>query len=106
MLSDDTLSLRHLPRRSSKNCDLQFANSDRFKANYSVDRTKHMLKTIGSKWKLYSENIKPILFYSLTVARLNITSDNTSVLSFSGVILDCLWPRLDNVYIDKKGSLV
>ena len=23
--------------RSSKNCDLQFANGDRFKANYSVD---------------------------------------------------------------------
>ena len=37
MLSDDTVSLRHLPRRSSKNCDLQFANGDRFKANYSVD---------------------------------------------------------------------
>ena len=27
MLSDDTNSLRHLPRRSSKNCDLQFAIS-------------------------------------------------------------------------------
>ena len=25
----------HLPRRSSKNCDLQFANNDRFKANYN-----------------------------------------------------------------------
>ena len=37
MLSDDTVSLRHLPRRSSKNSDLQFANGDRFKANYSVD---------------------------------------------------------------------
>ena len=37
MLSDDTISLRHLPRRSSKNCDLQFANNDRFKANYSID---------------------------------------------------------------------
>ena len=29
LLSVDTNSLRHLPRRSSKNCDLQFANSDR-----------------------------------------------------------------------------
>ena len=28
---------RHLPRRSSKNSDLQFANSDRFKKNYSID---------------------------------------------------------------------
>ena len=37
MLSDDTISLRHLPRRSSKNCDLPFANNDRFKANYSID---------------------------------------------------------------------
>ena len=37
MLSDDTISLRHLPRRSSKNCDLHFANNDRFKANYSID---------------------------------------------------------------------
>ena len=35
--SDDTISLRHLPRRSSKKCDLQFANNDRFKANYSID---------------------------------------------------------------------
>ena len=26
------------PRRSSKNCDLQFANGDRLKANYSVDK--------------------------------------------------------------------
>ena len=37
MLSDDTVSLRYLPRRSSKNYDLQFANGDRFKTNYSVD---------------------------------------------------------------------
>ena len=37
MLSDDMISLRHLPRRSSKNCDLQFANNGRFKANYSID---------------------------------------------------------------------
>ena len=37
MLSDDTISLRHIPRRSSKNCDPQFANNDRFKANYSID---------------------------------------------------------------------
>ena len=37
MLSADTNSLRHLPRRSSKNCDLQFANSDRFKENCSID---------------------------------------------------------------------
>ena len=29
VLSDDTNSLRHLSRRSSKNCDLQFANTDR-----------------------------------------------------------------------------
>ena len=29
----DTNSLRHLPRRSSKNCDLQFANCDIFKEN-------------------------------------------------------------------------
>ena len=27
----------YLVRRSSKNCDLQFANSDRFKENYSID---------------------------------------------------------------------
>ena len=29
VLSVDTNSLRHLPRRSSKNCDLPFANADR-----------------------------------------------------------------------------
>ena len=43
MLSDETVSLRHLQRRSSKNCDLQFANSDRFKANYSVDVNSEIL---------------------------------------------------------------
>ena len=31
---------RHLPRRSSKNCDLQSANADRLKANYSVNVSK------------------------------------------------------------------
>ena len=36
MLSDDTNSLRHLPRRSSENCDLQFANIDRRNENYSI----------------------------------------------------------------------
>ena len=35
MLSDDTISLRHLPRRSSKNRDLPFADNDILKANYS-----------------------------------------------------------------------
>ena len=34
VLSVDTNSLRHLPRQSSKNCDLQFANI--FKDNYSI----------------------------------------------------------------------
>ena len=29
ILSDDANSYRHFPRRSSKNCDLQFANDDR-----------------------------------------------------------------------------
>ena len=33
LLSVDTNSLRHLPRRSSKKCDLQFENSDRLKEN-------------------------------------------------------------------------
>ena len=37
----DTNSLRYLPRRSSKNCDRQFANSDRqtnrIKENYNID---------------------------------------------------------------------
>ena len=39
----DTKNLRHLPRRSSKNCDLQFANTDRqldFKENYSIDNNE------------------------------------------------------------------
>ena len=41
VLSVDMNSLIHLPRRSSKNCDLQFANTDRqtyiLKENYSID---------------------------------------------------------------------
>ena len=32
-------SLIYLPRRSSKNCDLQFDIFDRFKVNYSIDDT-------------------------------------------------------------------
>ena len=38
-LTVDTNSLRHLPRRSSKTCDLQFARTttDRFQENYSID---------------------------------------------------------------------
>ena len=35
--SDDTNSLKHLPRRSSKTCDMQFADTDRFMENYSID---------------------------------------------------------------------
>ena len=45
VLSVDTNSLRHLARRSSKNCELQFGNCDRqtdrlisLKENYSVDK--------------------------------------------------------------------
>ena len=38
-------SLRHLPRRSSKNCDLQFANFDRFKENYSLDEILYIFYT-------------------------------------------------------------
>ena len=37
VLSVDVNSLIHLPRRSSKNFDLQFANFDRFNENYSID---------------------------------------------------------------------
>ena len=37
----DAISLRHLPRRSIKNCELHSANvarqTDRLKTNYSVD---------------------------------------------------------------------
>ena len=39
VLSVGSNSLRHLPRRSSKNCDLQFASTDRLKENYSIDCT-------------------------------------------------------------------
>ena len=42
MLSVDTNSLIHLPRQSSKNCDLEFANTDILKENYSIDvESKH-----------------------------------------------------------------
>ena len=43
LLSVDTNSLRHLPRRSGKNCNLQFANSDiiLFKEKYIIDYDRH-----------------------------------------------------------------
>ena len=40
MSSVDTGSLRHLPRRSIKNCNLEFANTDRqtdLRRIYSID---------------------------------------------------------------------
>ena len=46
MRSDDTNSLRHLPRRSSKNCDTQFDNFDRFKENYSIDDTATRISAV------------------------------------------------------------
>ena len=48
MLSVDTNSLRHLPRRSSKNCDLEFANTDKLKENYSID--KNINKAVLGYW--------------------------------------------------------
>ena len=48
MLSDDTVSLRYLPRRSSKNYDLQFANGDRFKTNNSVDTIHKIIVLVNN----------------------------------------------------------
>ena len=33
---------RHLPKRLSKNCDLEFANVDRLMANYSIDNEHNL----------------------------------------------------------------
>ena len=44
LLSVDTNSLRHVPKRSSKNCDLRFANIDRFKKNNSIDGAIKVLR--------------------------------------------------------------
>ena len=46
ILSVDTKSLRDLLRRSTKNCDMQFANSDIFKENYSIDVYCTYLSTV------------------------------------------------------------
>ena len=58
VLSVDTNSLRHLPRRSSQNCDLQFANSDRFKENYSIDFNccthDGLSHKFANSWETYS----------------------------------------------------
>ena len=51
MISVDMNSLRHLPRRSSKNCDLQFANCDRLKENYSIDEYRDVFGEFGLKVK-------------------------------------------------------
>ena len=72
MLSDDTVSMRHLPRRSSKNCDFPFANSDRFKANYSVDM------------KLYISRV--VILIILIVKRINLCVNNSET-SFRNLIL-------------------
>ena len=48
MLSDDTVSLRYLPRRTSKNYDLQFANGDRFKTNNSVDTIHKIIVLVNN----------------------------------------------------------
>ena len=61
MLSVDTYSMRHLPRRSSKNCDLQFANSDRFKENYSI--YCHMLLSYQSVLINIERHYKRVALY-------------------------------------------
>ena len=57
-------SVCHLPRRSSKNCDLQSANvdgqTDRFKANYSIDNhdivcEQHECKEVMNPSKIHAE---------------------------------------------------
>ena len=63
MLSVDTNSLRHLLRRSNKNCELQFHNSDRFKKNYSIDGCVFTVPVVinmeeGSIQVLYNAYIK------------------------------------------------
>ena len=44
----NTNSLKYVPRRSSKNCCMKFANSsrqtDRFKENYNIERNLHLFK--------------------------------------------------------------
>ena len=86
MLSDDTLSLRHLPRRWSKNWDLEFANCDRFKTNYSVD-TLHQLKRAGVNQAdlvtIYISVLIPVVEYACPVWSTNLPvylSDNFEMI--------------------------
>ena len=94
MLSDDTISLRHLPRQSSKNCDLQFANNDRFKANYSID--------INLRWAR-----DYVCLYVKCVCML-VCQLRASFISF-GHLLRCALKRIVNimkVYIERNKKQV
>ena len=64
MLSFDTNSLRHLPRRSIKNCDLEFANNDR--QTYLRIIVVSMKVTLMSFWHS--------LCYPAVCIRMNIAS--------------------------------
>ena len=63
MLSDDTNSQRHITRLSSKNCDLQFAKTDIFKENDSIDYSIDVLSfEIRIHEALVHERIEWFLF--------------------------------------------
>ena len=74
VLSVDTNSLRRLPTQSSKNCDLQFANSDRFKENYSIDITHYnyydMYHTLYDT--LHNIQITHIIYHITWCSKYNI----------------------------------
>ena len=54
--------------RSSKNCEMQCANNDRFKANYSVDYALFGIIIDNNCWNLF-----------LDIYTLDSLSDNTSL---------------------------
>ena len=81
MLSDDTISLIHLPRRSSKNCDLPFANNDRFKANYSIDSVCPLVMQLNDLF------VSEMPHVSLSFLRVEIGS-YTNILILTSVARD------------------
>ena len=78
MLSVDTNSFRHLPRRSSNNCDLQFANCDkqtyRLKENYSIDdcSSSACLVPLHTSLRLSSQSAI-LLFFPLSLPPFHLS---------------------------------
>ena len=97
--------MRHLPRRSSKNCDLQSANVDRLKANYGIDDTVSAFHGIGKKtaWAVWC-SMPPLatVFSQLARAPSQVSPVDLDEIEIYVVLLYHRTPALSHVNETRK----